>query len=59
MHCKITLEIMENPYTTEAGLTYEKSVLEEYFSKNGRTEPITRQPLKGPIYPNQALKQSI
>lgn len=59
MLCKITLEIMEEPVTTEEGMTYEKSAIEDHFQTNGYTEPISRQPLKGKVYPNVSLKNAI
>ena len=50
---------MEDPVTTEAGFTYQKSALDDHFSRNGLIQPITRQPIKGQNYPNQALKLAI
>ena len=29
--CKITLELMEDPYTTESGHTYEKEAIEDHI----------------------------
>jgi hypothetical protein len=33
---------MEDPVTTEAGMTYDRTVIEEHFSKNGCKDPVTR-----------------
>ena len=33
---------MEDPVVTQAGMTYERSVLEEHIKKNGLTDPVTR-----------------
>lgn len=58
--CKITMEIMEDPYITPAGITYEKEVLYNHFEKNGQTDPVTREPIEEKnCYPNLAIKQTI
>jgi len=31
LSCKITLDLMEDPVTTESGMTYEREVLEEHL----------------------------
>lgn len=33
--CKITLELMEDPVTTQLGHTYERSAVEDHFQTNG------------------------
>jgi hypothetical protein len=33
---------MEDPYTTEAGHTYEKEAIEDHIKKNGNIDPSTR-----------------
>jgi STIP1 homology and U-box containing protein 1 len=40
--CKITFEIMEEPYITPAGNTYEGAYLMQHIEKNGAFDPITR-----------------
>lgn len=40
--CKITFDIMEEPYITPAGNTYEGSYLLEHIEKNGAFDPCTR-----------------
>ena len=59
MLCKITLEIMEDPVTTDAGFTYERSALEDHLRTNGPVEPISRKKFNGPLYPNISLKLAI
>jgi STIP1 homology and U-box containing protein 1 len=50
---------MEEPVTTEEGLTYEKSAIEDHFKTNGFTEPISRAKMNTKPYPNQALKNAV
>ncbi|EGR28168.1 u-box domain protein [Ichthyophthirius multifiliis] len=57
--CKVSLDLMEEPVTTEVGHTYEKSVLDEHFKKNGFVDPITRQKINKNLYPNLSIKQGI
>ncbi len=33
---------MEEPVITEAGITYDKAVIEEHIQKNGCKDPVTR-----------------
>jgi STIP1 family protein 1 len=40
--CKITFEIMEEPYITPAGNTYEGAYLMQHIEKNGAFDPISR-----------------
>lgn len=44
--CKITLDLMVDPVTTEAGHTYEREVVENLFKKNGFIDPVTRNSVK-------------
>mmetsp|Transcript_33256 Transcript_33256/g.30198 ORF Transcript_33256/g.30198 Transcript_33256/m.30198 type:complete len:92 (-) Transcript_33256:136-411(-) len=58
--CKITMELMEEPVTTQAGLTYEKSALDDHLNRNGNTDPVTREPINPEaVVPNHNLKQAI
>ncbi|EGR28660.1 u-box domain protein [Ichthyophthirius multifiliis] len=59
LSCKITLELMEDPYTTESGHTYEKEAIEDHIKRDGYIDPVNRQPIKQPIYPNQSIKQAV
>jgi len=44
--CKITLDLMVDPVTTEAGHTYEREVVEDHFKRNGYIDPVTRNSVK-------------
>ena len=57
--CKITFELMEDPVVTDCGQCYERSAIEEHMDKNGRTDPFTRQPIKGPLYSCITIKKAI
>jgi STIP1 family protein 1 len=50
---------MEDPVVTDSGQVYERFAIEEHIEKNGRTDPFTRQPLKGPLYPCITIKKAI
>ena len=51
---------MEDPVTTQAGHSYEKSVLMEHLKINGLFDPVTRDPISpDQIYPNLNIKQAI
>ena len=50
---------MEDPVMTDSGQTYEREALEQHLEKNGRTDPFTRQPIKGALYPNIAIKKAV
>lgn len=50
---------MEDPVTTDCGQTYEREALEHHLEKNGRTDPFTRQPIKGALYPNVAIRKAV
>lgn len=59
LQCKITLDLMEDPVITDSGQTYERSAIEEHMERNGKTDPFTRQPIKGPLYPCITIKKAI
>lgn len=59
MLCKITLDMMEDPVSTEAGFTYERTAIEDHLRTNGNIEPITRKAFTGALYSNIALKAGI
>ena len=50
---------MEEPVTTESGITYEKEIIKEHFEKNGKIDPVTRKPVRDLLYPNVAIKQAV
>jgi STIP1 family protein 1 len=57
--CKITMELMEDPVITPAGITYEHKVVTEHFEKNGHTDPVTREPINiESVFPNLSVKQA-
>ena len=41
----IIKDLMEDPVTTETGMTYEREVIREHFEKNGKIDPVTRKPI--------------
>lgn len=57
--CNITLDLMEDPVTTQSGQTYERSAIEEHIQRNGKTDPFTRKPISGTLYPSIAIKKAI
>ena len=57
--CPISLEMMENPVITTAGLTYERACIEEWFRKGNSTDPMAHVPVMKILTPNIALKQQI
>lgn len=50
---------MEDPVITDSGQTYERSAIEEHIERNGKTDPFTRNPIKGPLYPCITIKKAI
>jgi len=40
--CKITLVMMQDPYITATGITYEKDALLQHINTNGYFDPLTR-----------------
>jgi STIP1 family protein 1 len=50
---------MKDPVVTDVGQTYERTSIEEHIKKNGKTDPFTREPISGNLYPNVALKCAI
>ena len=50
---------MEDPVVTDSGQCYERFAIEEHIEKNGKTDPFTRQPIKGPLYPCITIKKAI
>lgn len=51
--------MMEDPVTTESGQTYERSAIEEHIQRNGKTDPFTRKPISGILYPSITIKKAI
>lgn len=59
LRCPITHEIMIEPVTAVDGFTYERSAIEEWFSKQ-LTSPMTREIISSSIlYENNAIKHII
>jgi STIP1 family protein 1 len=50
---------MRDPVVTDTGQSYEREVIEQHILRNGKTDPITREPITGRLYPNLALKKAI
>jgi STIP1 family protein 1 len=49
---------MQDPYVTNCGISYEKLILLDHINRNGKFDPVTRNPILYYI-PNIALKQYI
>ena len=57
--CPISMDIMEDPWTTPWGTTFEKRAIEQWVDR-ARTCPITRKRLlKHQLKPNHALRAAI
>ena len=50
---------MEDPVITDSGLAYERSAIQEHIDKNGKTDPCTRKPISGVLYPAVPIKRAI
>ena len=50
---------MEDPVTTESGQAYERTAIEQHIQRNGKTDPFTRKPISGLLYPSIAIKKAI
>lgn len=59
LQCRITLDLMEDPVMTDSGQTYERQAIEFHLQKNGKADPFTRQPIKGPLYPNISIRKAV
>jgi STIP1 family protein 1 len=57
--CNITLDLMEDPVITESGHTYERTAIEEHIQRNGKTDPFSRKPISGLLYPSISIKKAI
>ena len=57
--CKITFELMEDPVVTDSGQTYERTAIEQHIERNGKTDPLTRKPISGNLYPCVSIKKAI
>ena len=54
--CPITGELMQDPVTTEDGITYERTAIEDWLSRN-LTSPVTNQPLSSAhLVPNVLVR---
>lgn len=50
---------MEDPVVTDSGQVYERSAIQEHMERNGKTDPFTRKPLSGNLYPCIAIKKAV
>ena len=51
---------MKNPVVTPEGFAYEKANIKKHLTKNGPTDPLSRNELhSGQLIDNHALKQAI
>jgi hypothetical protein len=50
---------MEEPVITNSGQAYERTAIEDHIKKNGLTDPLTRTPIRGPLYPCFTIKKAI
>jgi hypothetical protein len=41
LRCSLSKQILMDPYTTEAGYSYEHTILEKYVKQNGPKDPLT------------------
>lgn len=59
--CAITLDLMQEPYQTPSGISYEKEALKSYVEKTEPKDPITSDPFRSfdDCIPNNALKDSV
>eukprot|EP00210_Caulerpa_lentillifera_P000076 g72.t1 len=58
LSCPITKEIMEDPVIlVQSGVTYDRSAIEEWLSKENTTDPVTQIELtSGELVPNRTVK---
>ena len=54
--CPISLDLMDDPVTTQLGFTYNRAALEQCWQGRQPTDPMTRQPVPPALIPNRALK---
>jgi STIP1 family protein 1 len=57
--CRITLDLMEDPVVTNSGQVYEREAIQESIERNGKTDPFTRKPITGELYPCVPIKKAI
>ena len=50
---------MEDPVVTDSGQVYERVAIQEHLGKNGKTDPFTRKPISGNLYPCISIKKAI
>lgn len=41
--------MLDDPILTQAGFSYDKSILLEHFKKNGNIDPISRKPINAKV----------
>uniref|UniRef100_A0A7S2TQE8 U-box domain-containing protein n=1 Tax=Lotharella oceanica TaxID=641309 RepID=A0A7S2TQE8_9EUKA len=56
--CPIGQTIMNDPVVTEAGKTYDRSMIEIWLTQND-IDPLTRRRISAKLVPNQAMKKMI
>lgn len=44
---------------TNTGIAYERSAIEEHIAKNGKTDPCSRKPISGTLYPCIPVRHAI
>lgn len=50
---------MEDPVVTDSGQVYERTAIQQHIQKNGKTDPFTRKPISGALYPCIAVKKAV
>lgn len=56
----LSYELFHDPVITPSGITYEKSIILDHLDRNGKFDPLTKQPLNpDQLYPNLAIKNSV
>ncbi|CEM23410.1 unnamed protein product [Vitrella brassicaformis CCMP3155] len=59
LHCRITMDFMEDPVVTKQGITYEREQLLAHFRQNGDYDPYTRERTNAKdLVPNLAVKRA-
>ena len=56
--CPISQLLMEDPVMADDGMTYERSMIEEWLSTHN-TSPVTRAVLTNRLVPNRNLRSAI
>lgn len=60
LKCNYKKELAMDPYTTEAGYSYEHHHLLQYFRENGDKDPLTKNAINRQfVFPNVNLRQAV